>query len=275
MLEAFAASGNYPAHLIPLPTVASEFIDKRRASAERVQDAFQELENNINEEVGIQVDIAELREEMLKFVENEKELQSPKPIATNPKPKEDSSEDEINPSPDSPDVRDGTNESKINKNSDETIKVFEAYEELANKITEQLNNQETTALLQKARINGVRQLANFWRNKQLSFLCEVVDLSETNEGNLYFLRFRLIEDSDLLKVQPISNFTNRIEIQVPASRLGAITPGKRFRLSVNVASSLDPINDELQVLGSVDIGSSKANINFRLYMTRINIDWIK
>jgi hypothetical protein len=275
MIESFAASGSYPAYMIPLPSIASEFIEKRRASAERVLDAYKELKVSGKQEFRNELEIENLEQEMLKFIDNEKECQSQKPVNVNQAEKTDGVTSDTDLTDDLYESKDGENGLKIKKYSAETDKIFEAYEKLAKKIEKELADQETTALLQKARQNANRQLANFWRNKQLSFLCEVDDLSATGEANYHFLSFSYIEKSDRPIVIPLSSLTNKIVIPVSSSKLGDYKPGRRFRLIVNVISSFDPRDEDPQPLGYIEKKSSKENIQFSLYITRLNIEWVK
>jgi hypothetical protein len=273
MLEAFAASGNYPAHLIPLPTVAAEFIEKRRASAERVQDAYNDLEDSAKQEVRNDIDLEKMQQEMDNFIENEKELQSLKPTATNPKQRADRNKNDLSTTERLPESKDGAKEAQ-KKLPEDTDKVFKAYAELADKIREELTNQETTALLQKAQQNARRRISDFWRNQQLTFLCEVADLSGTSANNLYELEFHLIEKENQISQLPISRLFSRVQIETPESKLEEIKPGRRFRLRVNVDSSFDrSIVDKEKIVSFLQVNSPKVKIDFYLYVTSVSIEW--
>jgi hypothetical protein len=285
MLALFSKSEFYPTRLLPSPSVAAKFAGKRKDSARRVYEAYKTAGGIALDQPSNDALLVELQLEIKKFIEQERMLQS---VAEN-----DVNEPEVHDlgmaEENAPEAK---SESEANAPKDEledekgeksTWKIFKAYEELAEEINKELDQQETSVLLGKAFVNSQKRLANFWKNKQLTFDCEVVDLSEYGRG--YNLSFSYDGYSNESATLP-TNLTTTVFLQTLERKVEEVKPGKKFTMVVTVSPSFDGRSNSLVDMTTrtgldgfprdfyFGLNSSK-NIGFTLNMQRVNIIWKK
>lgn len=274
MLELFSKSQSYPARLIPSPSVALDFANKRKESAKKVYDVYKSVGGIPLDQPSDDSALLLLQDEMKKFIEQERMLQSLDELAI-PAEEPGMAKADVSDNKAEADAEAQKMEQAGGKSIENTFKVFEAFEELADDISQELSEQETSVLLQKSLANGQKRLANFWRNRQLVFDCEVVDLSKSYEG--YTLKFSLVGDSDRLALLPLINTTEKINLKTIDLKIEDVKPGKKFKLIVSVSSSLDRNRNggSLQTLGGLQVSAPNEDILFFLNIQRAAVVWEK
>lgn len=285
MLALFSKSVDYPARLIPSPSVAEQFSNKRKESARKVYDAYKAAGGIPLAEPSNDPRLVELQSEIKKFIEQERMLQS---LAENDgtalegldpgMDEENDARAQLEPEANAP-KDDPTDEKDVKG----TWTIFKAYGELAEEICSEIDEQGTSVLRGKALANSQKRLINFWKNKQLTFECEVVDLSENGRG--YALSFSYDGDSDEAATLP-TNLITEVYLQALDLKVEDVKPGKRFTMVVTVSASLDGFSDRSTLVtlntrtglqgyppGINFQRDQRKDIGFHLRIQRFSIIW--
>jgi hypothetical protein len=289
MLALFSKSEFFPARLLPSPSVAAKFAGKRKDSARRVYEAYKtaggiSLDQPSNEPI-----LVELQLEIKEFIEQERMLQSLEENAVRIPEELAMTEANAPGGRSGPKAKAPEDEQGDGKGVKGTLEIFKAFEELAVDISKELELQETSVLRQKAYSNSQKRIANFWKNKQLTFDCEVVDLSEMGRG--YNLSFSYDSDSKEAENFP-ANLKTSVYLQNLDLKVEDVKPGRRFTMIVTVASSfrgdignnlvtlntnLDTKNGPRPNIADLAPGpfDPRMGIEFALEIQRVSIVWKK
>lgn len=274
MLALFSKSVDYPARLIPSPSVAKQFSNKRKESARKVYEAYKAAGGIPLDQPSNDPRLVELQSEIKKFIEQERMLQSlvDSPEVTSESP--DMAEAEVPPAKAEQDDRVPKNETSNEKGAKATFEIFKAYEELAEEINQELIKQKTSVLRQKALDNAQKRISDFWNNKQLSFDCEVVDLASTGKG--YELTFQYVGDSDEQVLLP-NKLTTKVYVQSLDIKIEEVQPGREFTLNVSVSPEFYASYVRETTLVSLPFPSIAGQTQhlYNLEIRRINISWQK
>jgi hypothetical protein len=285
MLALFSKSVDYPARLLPSPSIAAKFAGKRKDSARRVYEAYKTAGGIALDQPSNDAMLVELQLEIKKFIEQERMLQSlvdgtealpEAPVMAEVGDKVAKAE---------PEARVPNELETDEKGGKGTLKIFKAYEELAKDINQVLEKQETSVLRQKAFVESKKRIATFWKNKQLAFDCEVVDLAG-GEGR-YYLVFKYITDSDE-DASLLTRLKSAVYIPSLDLKVEDVKPGKRFTINYTVSPSFEIPDDDTLIslstwrrnrsqveLSEPGLGSSEISIGFNLQILRVNVVWQK